>query len=95
MFRRAYLNQWPEVPVLDDDRCVAVDDDPQIRRVEVLAQQLADANVYYDKFDRYYSGDQPLTFLAPEVAAQVGNRLAPMVINWPETITDSVNRRLR
>jgi hypothetical protein len=48
----------------------------------------------YDRYDRYYSGDQPLTFLAPEVAAQVGDRLAPMVINWPETITDSVNRRV-
>jgi hypothetical protein len=73
---------------------VPLSTNPQIRRVEVLAQQLADANSYYDKFDRYYSGDQPLTFLAPEVAAQIGNRLAPMVINWPETITDSVNRRL-
>jgi hypothetical protein len=69
-------------------------DDPNLRTVARLLQKLDKANVDYDRFDRYYSGDQPLTFLAPEVEAQVGDRLAPMVINWPETITDSVNRRV-
>jgi hypothetical protein len=70
-------------------------DDPQLQLVHRLSQKLAQANVYYDDFDLYYSGDQPLAFLAPEVAAQVGNRLAPLVINWPETIVDSVNRRVQ
>lgn len=73
----------------------ASSDDPRIRRIEVLSRQLADSNLYYDRFDRYYSGDQPMAFLAPEVAAQIGNRLAPLVINWPETIVDSVNRRVK
>jgi hypothetical protein len=68
--------------------------DPNIRLVERLAAKLAQANLDYEKFDRYYTGDQPLAFLAPEVQAQIGNRLAPLVINWPETITDSVNRRI-
>jgi hypothetical protein len=63
-------------------------DDPLIATVERLSAKMARANLDYDKWDRYYSGDQPLAFLAPEVAAQVGNRLAPMVINWPETIVD-------
>lgn len=72
---------------------VGLSDDPRIARVEFLSRQLADANVEYDRFDRYYSGDQPMAFLAPEVSAQIGNRLAPLVINWPETICDSVNRR--
>ncbi len=45
------------------------------------------------RFDSYYEGTQPLQFMAPEVAAQVGNRLAPLVINWPRTIVDSVQRR--
>jgi hypothetical protein len=69
-------------------------DDPNLRTVARLLQKLDKANVDYNRFDRYYSGDQPLTFLSPEVEAQVGDRLAPMVINWPETITDSVNRRV-
>jgi hypothetical protein len=73
----------------------SVNADPNLRLVEQLSRQLAAANTDYDKWDRYYSGDQPLSFLAPEVAAQTGNRLSPMVINWPETITDSVNRRLK
>ena len=74
---------------------VGLSDDPRIRRIEVLSRKLATANVAYDKWDRYYSGDQPMAFLAPEVKAQVGERLTPLVINWPETITDSVNRRVR
>jgi hypothetical protein len=69
-------------------------DDPNLKLVARLTQKLAAANAAYDRYDRYYSGDQPLTFMAPEVEAQVGDRLAPMVINWPETITDSVNRRV-
>ncbi|WP_372728964.1 phage portal protein [Nocardioides sp.] len=69
--------------------------DPYLRLVEQLSRQLDTANVEYDKWDRYYSGDQPLAFLAPEVAAQTGNRLSPMVINWGETIADSVNRRVK
>ena len=69
-------------------------DDPYLRIAARLTQKLTAANVVYDRYDRYYSGDQPLTYLAPEVEAQVGDRLAPMVINWPETITDSVNRRV-
>lgn len=68
--------------------------DPRMTLVNELTQQLEKANVGYHRMDRYYSGDQPLAFLAPEVAQQVGDRLAPMVINWPETIVDSVNRRL-
>jgi hypothetical protein len=69
--------------------------DPYIEQVEALARKLDEANREYDRVDRYYSGDQPLTFMAPEVVAQVGSRLAPLVINWPETIVDSVNRRLK
>jgi hypothetical protein len=33
--------------------------------------------------------------MAPEIRAQIGARLTPLVINWPEVITDSVARRLR
>lgn len=43
--------------------------------------------------DEYYAGTQPLSFLAPEISAQVGERLSSAVINWPRTIVDSVQRR--
>jgi hypothetical protein len=69
-------------------------EDPRIRRIQALSQKLALANIDYDHWDRYYTGDQPMAFLAPEVKAQLGSRLTSLVINWPETITDSVNRRV-
>lgn len=68
--------------------------DPRLDLVTRLTKQLNNANRGYDWVDRYYTGDQPLSFMAPEVVAQVGDRLAPLVINWPETIVDSVARRL-
>jgi hypothetical protein len=71
-----------------------LDLDPNLALVDSLTMRLDLANVEYDRVDRYYTGDQPLAFLAPEIEAQVGNRLTPLVINWPETIVDSVTRRL-
>lgn len=70
-------------------------DDPYRELIAGLVQKLDRENLEYNRVDRYYTGDQPLTFMAPEVYAQVGDRLAPLVINWPETIVDSVNRRVR
>lgn len=70
-------------------------DDPYAEDIANLSRKLDDENLGYDKVDRYYTGDQPLAFMAPEVIAQVGERLTPLVINWPETIVDSVNRRVR
>lgn len=46
------------------------------------------------KADAYYAGTQPLSFLAPEIKAHVGERLTSLAINWPRTIVDSVQRRL-
>lgn len=69
--------------------------DPDLERVFVLSRQLESANVEYDRMDRYYTGDQPMTYFAPEIRAQLGSSTADLVINWPETIVDSVNRRLR
>jgi hypothetical protein len=74
---------------------MSLNSDPNLRLVEQLSRQMADANRDYDIWDRCYSGDQPLSFLAPEIAAQIGNRLTPLVINWHEVIVDSVNRRLQ
>lgn len=67
---------------------------PDVAKIDLLMAKLDEANREYEIVDEYYTGDQPLAFLAPEIEAQVGNRLTPLVINWPETIVDSVNRRL-
>ena len=70
-------------------------DDPYLDDIKALTAKLDAENLGYHLVDRYYTGNQPLSFMAPEVVAQIGDRLAPLVINWPETIVDSVNRRVR
>lgn len=69
--------------------------DPDLERVFLLLRQLDHANVEYDVMDRYFTGDQPLRYFTPEIRAQLGSRTADLVINWPETIVDSVTRRLQ
>lgn len=69
-------------------------DSEQVRLIRSLSEALDVANVEYDRVDRYYTGDQPMSYLAPEIRAQIGGRFARMVINWPEVVVDSVTRRL-
>lgn len=49
-----------------------------------------------DRFDRYHQGRQAgaLGFIAPEIRAQVGNRLAPVIVNWPRLSVGAVAERL-
>ncbi len=68
-------------------------DDPFLERIAVLSAKIDKADTKMHVLDHYYEGTQPLSFLAPEVEAQVGDRLASMVINWPRVIVDSVQRR--
>ena len=44
--------------------------------------------------DRYYTGSQPLSFLAPEIQRAVQNRLRSLVINWPRLVVNSLEERL-
>lgn len=68
--------------------------DGDLSAVHSLSAKLDRLNDEYDRVDRYYSGDQPMAYLSSEVRAQLGDRVGRMVINWPETIIDSVTRRL-
>lgn len=61
--------------------------------LRVLSRKLAEEQRRLRHLDNYYAGAQPLAFLAPEVRAEVGDRLSSLVINWPRTIVDSVQRR--
>lgn len=67
--------------------------DDAVGQVKILSDRLDLAQGELHRLDRYYDGKQPLNYLAPEVAAQVGRRLSSLVINWPRTIADSVQRR--
>lgn len=62
-----------------------------------LAQDLGarrSGPVGYDLLDAYANGAQPLRFLPPEVAEQVGDRLTSLSINWARIILSSIEERL-
>jgi len=46
------------------------------------------------KCDRYYRGDQPLNYIHQDIRRTLGNRLAPVVMNWPRVIVDAPEQRL-
>jgi hypothetical protein len=59
-----------------------------------LGARLDLARPALDRLDAYYGGTQPLAFLAPEVRAAVGDRLKPLVCNWPRVVVASLEERL-
>lgn len=61
--------------------------------VAKLLAKLSSQETVLKVVDQYYSGTQALSFLAPEVRQAIGDRLSPLVINWPRTIVDAVQRR--
>ncbi len=71
----------------------AAPDGPFLPVLNGLAHKLAGQQRMLRALDAYYEGRQPLAFVAPEVRRQIGDRLPPVVINWPRIVADSVQRR--
>jgi len=44
--------------------------------------------------DSYYEGSQPLSYLAPEIQAELSDRMRQLVINWPQLVVDALDERL-
>lgn len=44
--------------------------------------------------DSYYEGEQPLSYLAPELQAEMDERIRSVVVNWPQLVADSIEERL-
>lgn len=44
--------------------------------------------------DAYYEGTQPLSYLAPEIMNELGDRMRQLVINWPQLVVDALDERL-
>ncbi|MFC5802797.1 phage portal protein [Streptomyces formicae] len=44
--------------------------------------------------DSYYEGEQPLSYLAPELQAEMDERIRQVVVNWPQLVADSIEERL-
>jgi hypothetical protein len=45
-------------------------------------------------FNSYYIGQQPLSYMAPELLRELDDRLRAVVINWPQLVVDSLDERL-
>lgn len=58
-------------------------------------QQLDEKAATYSDLNRYYAGEQPLTFLAPEIKTSLNNRLSRVSVNVPRLLVDSIAERLR
>ncbi len=60
-----------------------------------LGRHLDELRPAYDRLDLYYAGRQAShAFMAPEVRASLGNRLPPLILNWPRLVVDAVEERL-
>lgn len=46
------------------------------------------------KWMAYYEGKQALSYLAPEIAIEMQDRIRNVIINWPELVVDSLEERL-
>jgi len=46
------------------------------------------------KWSRYYGGTQPMSYMAPELVKEIGDRIRPVVLNWPRLVVDSLEERL-
>jgi hypothetical protein len=55
-----------------------------------LLQRLDGSAARYAELDRYYTGTVPLSYLAPESKAALGNRFGRMASNIPPTARDGV-----
>ena len=60
-----------------------------------LLQHLEMPSARYAELDRYYTGTQPLAFLAPEAKVALGNRFGVIASNIPRLAVTALAERLR
>lgn len=46
------------------------------------------------RYDNYLEGEQPLSFIAPAVRDEIGDRVTELVINWPRLAVEAYDNRL-
>lgn len=62
--------------------------------IRVLGPRLDNRQHDYLKLQNYYEGDQPLSYIAPEIRTQLNGRLDSLVINWASLIVNTIAERL-
>lgn len=46
------------------------------------------------RLDEHYEGEQPLSYMAPELVDELSDRIRQVVIGWPQLVADSAEERL-
>lgn len=46
------------------------------------------------ELDYYYEGQQPLSYMHPDLQRELNDRIRQVVINWPRLVVDSIEERL-
>ncbi len=59
-----------------------------------LHRRLNTARPALEDWNAYYEGEQPLSYMHPELLAELEGRIRQLVINWPRLVVDSVDERL-
>lgn len=62
--------------------------------VPAMLDELKKQAEHARKWMSYYEGKQALSYLAPEIAVEMQDRIRNVVINWPELVVDSLEERL-
>lgn len=66
-------------------------EEDQLKKLITLHdQQLSQLRTW----DAYYEGEQPLSYMHPELAQQLEGQVRQVVINWPQMIVDALEERL-
>lgn len=47
-----------------------------------------------NRLNSYYEGKQPLSYMAPELEAELQEQVRQVVVNWPRLVVDSIEERL-
>lgn len=63
--------------------------------LKTMLQKLDESLAKYSELDKYYAGEQALSYLSPEARAALGNRLQRVGVNIPRLLVDSIAERLR
>ncbi|WP_440901637.1 phage portal protein, partial [Actinosynnema sp.] len=47
-----------------------------------------------EALDAYYEGEQPLSYMHPELTRRLDGRVRQVVVNWPQLVVDALDERL-
>lgn len=65
-----------------------------VNQLNRLLTRIGGDSLLLQTLDRYYTGSQPIAFLAPEVMRATRGRLKNLVVNWARLVVNSLEERL-